>query len=357
VIHDELGQIRGPRSALYQAVESATGALTNPLSLVISTQAANDTDLLSRLLDDALGGHDPRTIVRLYAAPADADPFAESTIRIANPGYDTIMSRQEVLGMAARARRMPTSEAEYRNWVLNQRVEVASPFISRGVWDACAAEPRDLRKCQVFGGLDLSATDDLTCLVLAGLDPLDGTWSVLPIFWLPEKGIRERAQKDRVAYDVWADQGWLELIPGAASVSYEYVARRVRELIEEYQIKKIAFDAWGFGHFRPWLVQAGFSEQMIREKFIEMRQGFRTMSPALRDFESLVLERKIRHGGHPVLNMCAANAIVTADPAGNRKLDKERATGRIDGMVALAMALAAAPQAWTQTVDIEALIG
>jgi phage terminase large subunit-like protein len=96
---------------------------------------------------------------------------------------------------------------------------------------------------------------------------------------------------------------------------------------------------------------------MIRQKFIEMRQGFRTMSPALRDFESLVLERKIRHGRHPVLNMCAANAIVTADPAGNRKLDKERATGRIDGMVALAMALAAAPQAWTQTVDIAALIG
>jgi phage terminase large subunit-like protein len=356
VIHDELGQIRGPRSALYQALENATGALVDPLSIVISTQAANDTDLLSALLDDALGGHDPQTVVRLYAAPSDADPFSEGTIRLANPAFDVFMNRQEVLGMAATARRMPASEAEFRNLVLNQRVEIASPFIARAVWDACAAEPRDLRNCTVFGGLDLSESNDLTCLVLVGSDPLDGTWSVLPIFWLPEEGIRERAQKDRVAYDVWADQGWLELAPGR-SISYEYVAERLRDLIEEYRISKIAFDAWGFGHFRPWLVKAGFSEQMIKGKFIEMRQGFKTMSPALRDFESLILERKIRHGGHPLLNMCAANAIVTTDPAGNRKLDKERASGRIDGMVALAMALAAAPAAWTQTVDVASLIG
>jgi phage terminase large subunit-like protein len=167
--------------------------------------------------------------------------------------------------------------------------------------------------------------------------------------------IRAEATEIRTWATVWADQGWSELAPGR-SISYEYVAGRVRDLIEEYRTTKIAFDAWGFGHFRPWLVKAGFSEQMIKEKFIEMRQGFKTMSPALRDFETLILERKIRHGGHPVLNMCAANAIVTSDPAGNRKLDKKRAS-RIDGMVALAMALAAAPAAWTQTVDVAALIG
>ena len=103
--------------------------------------------------------------------------------------------------------------------------------------------------------------------------------------------------------------------------------------------------------------QGRFSDAMIKETFVEFGQGFKPMSPALRDLESLVLERKIRHGDHPVLSMCAANAIIASDPAGNRKLDKKRASGRIDGMTALAMALAAAPAAWTQTVDVAALIG
>jgi phage terminase large subunit-like protein len=110
-------------------------------------------------------------------------------------------------------------------------------------------------------------------------------------------------------------------------------------------------------HLKPWLVKAGFSELLIRESFVEFGQGFKSMSPALRDLESLILEKKIRHGNNPVLAMCAANAVIASDPAGNRKLDKKRASGRIDGMVALAMALAAAPTAWTTVIDVEALIG
>jgi phage terminase large subunit-like protein len=213
-----------------------------------------------------------------------------------------------------------------------------------------------LRNCTVFGGLDLSAVNDLTCLVLVGNDPIEAMWSVLPIFWLPEQGLAERARADRVPYDLWAAQGWLETAPGA-SISYEFVAAPLRELVHDYRVNKIAFDRWGFGHFRPWLLKAGFSEAEIKARFVEFGQGFKSMSPALRDLEALILETKIRHGNHPVLSMCAANAIITDDPAGNRKLDKKRSSGRIDGMVGLAMALAAAPQAWTQSIDIESLIG
>jgi phage terminase large subunit-like protein len=110
-------------------------------------------------------------------------------------------------------------------------------------------------------------------------------------------------------------------------------------------------------HLVPWFIKAGFSESRIAETFLEFGQGFRSMSPALRDLEGALLEGKIRHGDHPVLSMCAANAIVASDPAGNRKLDKKRASGRIDGMVGLAMAIAVAPTAWTAKVDIEVLIG
>ena len=120
---------------------------------------------------------------------------------------------------------------------------------------------------------------------------------------------------------------------------------------------KIAFDRWNFPHLRPWLVKAGFPETLIKESFVEFGQGFKSMSPALRDLESLILDRKIRHGNHPVLSMCMANCVLERDAAGNRKLNKKRSSGRIDGAVALAMAIAAAPTAWTAKVDIAALIG
>ena len=173
-VFDELGQVRGPRSALYEALETATAAQADPLTIVISTQAPGDQDLLSILIDDALAGHDPTTILRLNAAPEDADPFAEQTIRLANPAYDVFMNTKEVLAMAADARRMPAREAAYRNLVLNQRVEAEEPFLTAAQWMACAGQPADLERRDVYGGLDLSETADLTALVLIARDLMSG---------------------------------------------------------------------------------------------------------------------------------------------------------------------------------------
>jgi phage terminase large subunit-like protein len=191
-VHDELGQVRGPRDTLYEALETATGGVGGPLAICISTQAASDGDLFSMLLDHAQGGHDPRVVARLYAASDDVDPFSDEAIRAANPGYDVFMNKQEVLDMAAAARRMPAREAEYRNYVLNQRVDASATFIAKALWTANGGEPRDLHGLTVYGGLDLSSTADLTCLVLVGLDPATALWHVHPIFWLPEKGLAER---------------------------------------------------------------------------------------------------------------------------------------------------------------------
>src|SRR5580658_4355851 len=129
MIHDELGRVRGPRSQLYEALETAVGAQEAPLSIVISTQAATDGDLLSILIDDALRGADPSTIVRFYTAPPELDPFSEEAIRAANPAFDVFMNQKEVLAMAADAKRMPAREAAFRNLVLNQRVEAEEPFL------------------------------------------------------------------------------------------------------------------------------------------------------------------------------------------------------------------------------------
>lgn len=124
-----------------------------------------------------------------------------------------------------------------------------------------------------------------------------------------------------------------------------------------HHIIKLAFDQWHFDTFKPWLLKAGFSERMIKEKFVDFGQGFRSMSPALRDLERLILEKKLRHCSHPVLNMCAANATIVRSAVGDRKFDKRQATRRVEGLIALTMAIGVAPAAWTAKVDIAALIG
>jgi phage terminase large subunit-like protein len=362
IVHDELGQVRGPRSALYEALETATGAQQDPLSIIISTQARTNADLLSILIDDALAGHDPRTTISLYTAPMDLDPFDPETIAMANPALGVFLNPREVKAMASDARRMPARENEFRNLVLNQRIEASSPFIKLADWQACAGQPIDLQGREVYAGLDLSEAADLTALVVIGR--VDGIWHCKPTFWLPGHGLADRARADRVPYDVWADKGFLLTTPGR-TISYDYVAQFLkRNLFERHKVSRIGFDRWNYRHLKPWLLNAGFSEKQLEDQWVEFGQGTQSMSPALRDLEQIILARELRHGDHPVLKMCAMNAVIetrvkegeqTKDSS-NRKLSKKRSNGRIDGMVALTMAVGVAPVG-KKEIDIAALIG
>lgn len=340
-VHDELGQVKGPRSELYEALETASGAHEEPLSVIISTQAPTDGDLLSILIDDARKGEDKRVKLSIYEASPQLDPFSEKAIKAANPAFGDFQNAKETLAMAEDARRMPSREPEFRNLILNQRVEMNSPFISRSVWEANGGDVSDWRDVDEFAGLDLSATSDLTAFV--ALAWVNDAWEVKPTFWLPEEGLREKSRTDRVPYDMWAADGHLKTTPGKA-VEYEFVARWLYDHCAACVFRiRIAFDRWNMKHLRPWLLKAGFSEDQIEQIFAEFGQGYVSMSPALRDTEAALLASKVRHGNHPVLSMCAANAVVTSDPAGNRKLNKAKSATRIDGMVALAMAFGIAP--------------
>jgi phage terminase large subunit-like protein len=339
-IFDELGQCRGPRSELYDALETATGGQAHPLTIIISTQAPTDGDLLSILIDDAKREDDPHTVVKLYTAGLELDPFSEPAIKAANPAFGDFQNDKEVLNMAMTAKRMPSAEAGYRNLVLNQRVEASTPFVAHSVWRACGDAPRPLEKgMKIYGGLDLSAVADLTALVLIGKH--NGKWHCHPTFWLPADGLRERARTDRVPYDIWHKQGNLEAVAGR-SIDYEYVARWLRQLFEQFDIRKVGFDPWKFEALKQWLIKVGFTEKNIEDHFVEVGQGYKSMTPALRTLEGEILNERIAHGNHPVLTMCADNAVVVTDPAGNRKLDKSKSIRRIDGMVALAMAFGVA---------------
>ena len=336
IVHDEIGQVKGPRSELYEALETASAAQDQPLSIVISTQAPTDADLLSVLIDDALAGNDPTQKCWLYTAPTDADPFSDEAIRAANPAFDIFMNKEEVRRQAEDARRMPSREAAYRNLICNQRVEARNPFVTRSVWEGCGNMAEPLEGKRVWGGLDLSSVSDLTALVL-----VSDEGDVHPTFWLPGDGLAEKSRNDRVPYDVWARDGWLETTPGR-SIEYEFIAHHLREVFDSCDVQALAFDRYNMRFLKPWLERVGFTESEL-ERFVEFGQGFASMSPALRELESKILNAQLKHGNHPVLAMCAGNATVVQDPAENRKFVKSRASGRIDGMVALAMAVGVMP--------------
>lgn len=341
-ILDEVGQVRGPRSEFVDAIVTSQGAHENPLLLVISTQASSDADLLSVWLDDAASSSDPRMVCHLYAAPDGAQLQDRTAWEAANPAMGIFRSEDDLAEQMKQAQRMPSMENSARNLLLNQRVSTDSPFVSPNVWKENGT-PSHAFDGPVFAGLDLSARTDLTAFVLVG--KLGDTWQVHPFFWTPKQGIADRAHRDRVPYDQWAQSGLLRTTPGA-SVDYGHVAADIAEIVADLDLRAVAFDRWRIDVFQKELERLGITLPLH-----PFGQGYKDMGPALDTLEAELLNGRLAHGMHPVLTMCAANAVVTKDPAGSRKLDKVRATGRIDGMVALAMAIGAAQTAEAPPVD------
>lgn len=348
-VFDELGQATS--SELLDVLDTAMGARADPLGVVISTQAARDDAPMSRLVDYGLrvqSGEvtDPTFHLTLYAASPEADPWKRSTWRAANPALGDFRGLADVERMAAQARSMPSREATFRNLILNQRVDATAQFLTAAVWLPCGAAvdrtALDGRPC--WAGLDLGGTRDLTALVLVFRDD-DGAFDVVPWFWLPADDLRERQEADRAHYVRWRDEGHLLTMPGR-TLDPAAVAMKLAELHGRYDIQGIAFDRWRIEDLRRELDAIGSDPPLVAHG-----QGFRDMAPSVDVLERHVYARTIRHGAHPVLTWCAGNARTTADPAGNRKLDKVRSSGRIDGLVALAMALGIAERHQDQGYD------
>ncbi|WP_054946889.1 terminase large subunit [Novosphingobium sp. KN65.2] len=329
VVFDELGQVKGAKDAFVEALETAQGAYDDGLQLVISTQAPTDADMLSIWIDDAQRSDDPHTVCAVYAADEDADLGDPKQWEKANPAIGSFRSRPELEQAAEKAKRMPAFESSFRNLYLNQRVNMVAAFVSPLVWKQGNGAPESLDGT-VYGGLDLSATTDLTAFVLTCR--MNGLVHVAPFFWMPLEMVADATRRDRAPYDVWVREGLIRTTPGKV-IDYDFVARDIGQITSGLSIAKIGFDRWRMDRMKGALERQGV--ELPLEPF---GQGYVSMSPALDALEADLLNGIVRHGGHPVLAMCAANAVAIPDPAGNRKLDKSKATGRIDGMVALAMA-------------------
>lgn len=271
------------------------------------------------------------------------DPAQEHTWIKSNPSLGKTFGYQYLRDQVTQARGMPSKESTVRRLNFCQWTQAHSPWLSSDTWLKNRAKPiplDQLRGARCVAGLDLSKKNDLSALVL--LFPHDdGTVSVHPFFWAPEEGIAEKESTDRVPYSTWARQGAITLVPGPV-IDYAFIAYRVAEIFRDYDLALLDFDRWRIDEFKKELVAADeelqWEDDDPENPLQPHGQGYKDMNPAIEAAEDLLAEGKLRHGDHPVLTWCVSNAVVVKDPAECRKFDKARATGRIDGAVALAMA-------------------
>ena len=261
----------------------------------------------------------------------DCWPKANPSLQDANlPGYKYI---RELVNLA---RGMPSKESKVRRLNFCEWTDAESPWISREIWKGAQLEYdiEELRGRRAVAGLDLSSTTDLTALVFL-VEPVEAgePWKLVPFGWLPDVDLDKRAEKDKAPYVQWKAEGLLNTTPGRA-ISKRIILQKLSAMCDFFEITACAYDRWRIEDLQQMAADDGISLPPM-EPF---GQGYKDMSPAIEQFETMLLNGELAHNDHKLLNMCASFAVTDEDPAGNRKLDKEKATGRIDLIVAAVMA-------------------
>ena len=267
------------------------------------------------------------------------DPFAdESCWPKANPSLQDadLPGMKYIREQVVEAKGMPSKEAIVRRLNFCQWTDAESPWISGEVWRGAQRDFdwQDLRGRRAVAGLDLSSTTDLTALVFLVEPETDGEpWHIVPFCWLPEVELERKAETDRVPYTRWKAEGLLETTPGRA-ISKRYVLQRLSGLCDFFDVLMVGYDRWRIEDLKS----LADSEGITLPEMKAVGQGYRDFSPALETFERMLLNGEIAHDGHKVMDWCMRNAVTEQDAAENRKLSKDKATGRIDLAVAAVMA-------------------
>jgi phage terminase large subunit-like protein len=338
VVFDELHT--QPNRKLFDVMTKGSGdARMQPLYFLITT-AGTDTHSICyethQKAMDILEGRkiDPTFYPVIYGASDTEDWTDPKVWKKANPSLGETIGIDKVVAACESARQNPGEENSFRQLRLNQWVKQAVRWMPMEKWDACAfpVNKDDLEGRVCYGGLDLSSTTDITAFVLV-FPPSDedDRYILLPYFWVPEDTLDLRVRRDHVPYDLWERQGYLMTTEGNV-VHYGFIEKYIERLGERFNIREIAFDRWGAVQMVQNLEGMGFT-------VVPFGQGFKDMSPPTKELMKLVLEKRIAHGGHPVLRWMMDNIYIRTDPAGNIKADKEKSTEKIDGAVATIMGL------------------
>jgi phage terminase large subunit-like protein len=339
-IADEVAQWKSRE--LWDNLATGMGKRAQALGVTISTQAADDLHFFSEMLD---AEPDATTYVQLHAAPDECRLDDVEAWRAANPALGHFLNEEQFADAAQRAMRSPSFEPSFRLLQLNQRVAAEGRFIEQADWEANGDpfDPTELEGEECFGGLDLSSTRDLTAFVL--WFPKSGR--LLVWHWVPADTIGERAERDRVPYDRWAEEGWIEKTVGRATDRLA-VARRLADVRQSYDVKAIAFDRWRFEDLNKLL-----SDEGIDLPLVEFVPGFKTYAGACDAFERELLAKRVQHNGNPLLRWQAGNVVIETDPAGNRKPTKAKSLDRIDGIVSAIMAIGVAQRLGDSGMNVD----
>lgn len=356
---DEVHEHRN--NSVIEMQRAGTKSRRQALILMITNSGSNKTgpgwqyhDYASKvaagmLKDDAFFGY-------VCALDEKDDPFHdEKCWAKANPSLQgaNIPGLKYLREQVTEARGMPGKEALVRRLNFCQWTDAANPWISADIWLGAQREFdwKSLRGRRAWAGLDLSSTTDLTGLVLYVEPELEGEpWHMVPFCWLPDEDLRRKEDNDRVPYTAWRAAGYLETTPGRA-ISKLTVIKRLVEISQVFDLQAVAYDRWRIEDLK----QLAADNEITLPAMVPYGQGYKDMSPAIEAFETALLNSQVVHPGNPVFTWCAANAVTVSDDAENRKLSKEKATGRIDLMVAAVMAVGAASSAEAPT-DIDEFI-
>jgi len=328
-----------PDSELVEALMTSTGARRQPLIIYITTSDfERESSICNEKEDYAIKVRsgvveDPTFLPVVYQADKDDDWTLEETWLKANPNFGISVSREYIERACKLAQESPRHENAFKRLHLNIRTEQDVRWLSMDKWDACDTPLilDDLVGCECFAGLDLSSTIDISALVLAFRKERYGQVFVLPFFWVPGESARIREKRDRAPYSVWQREGLVTFTDGDV-VDYGVIRAKVNELGKIYNIREIAIDRWNATQLSTELTGDGF-------EVVPFGQGFASMSSPSKEFEALVLSRNLVHGGNAALRWMASNVAAEIDAAGNIKPSKKKSTERIDGIVALIMAI------------------
>ena len=314
---------------LWDVLTTSTGSRRQPLTFAFTTAGYDKNSICweiheyARKVQEGIIVDDSFYSV-IYTTDMENDIYSPVTWEDANPGLGNIVKYEYISQAANKVKNNPSFENTFRRLHLNQWTESETRWINDAIWMGCGEHAEPMGLC--YGGLDLASTRDITALVL--LFPETGT--VEPYFFVPEITADDRL-KDGVNYRQWINEGYIIETEGNVT-DYNFVKAKIRELYDKYDIRSIAYDRWN----ATQLVNDLIDEKIPMERF---GQGYVSMNAPTKELEKRVLNKEIKHGGNPVLRWMCSNVMIKEDPAGNIKIDKGKSTEKVDGMVALVMAL------------------
>lgn len=335
IIFDELHV--QPNRELWDTLTTSTGSRRQPLAIALTTAGYDRNSICWEVHDYALKVQkgiiaDSSFLPVIYAADEKDDWTDPKTWAKANPGMGITISEDYLARECKKAQEIAAYENTFKRLHLNLWTKSAKRWISIDRWDASAGEvdEADLEGMECIAGLDLASRQDLAAFVmLFRMD--DGTYKVLPRFFVPEEAVRERSHKDHVDYDTWARQGLITATEGD-EIDYAAIRQQIFEDAARFRIREIAYDRWGATQLVQDLQNEGLT-------VVPIGQGFASMASPTKELITLVRAKKFHHGGNPVLRWMADNMSLRQDPAGNLKPDKEKSSEKIDGLVSCCMAL------------------